>query len=124
MPEFDEPGLLAQLQDLHEQPGKRLQVALAERRDGAEIRRIERDNAHKIDTLAAGQGDAPRRIDAAAIGIEQQRRHHMRVERRLTLLVRIGGHDLDQIELVHDQGQHETGEMAGGHEVLHCQRQQ
>ena len=58
MPEFDEPGLLAQLQDLHEQPGKRLQVALAEVRNGAEIRRIERGNDHEIDTLAAGLGDA------------------------------------------------------------------
>jgi hypothetical protein len=124
MPEFDEPGLLAQFQDLHEQPGKRLQVALAEGRDGAEIRRIERDNAHEIDPLAAGLGDAARRIDAAAIGIEQQRRHHMRVERRLPLLARIGGHDLDQIEFIHDQRQHKTGEMAGGYEVFHRQRQQ
>ena len=99
-------------------------MALAEARDGAEIRRVERDNAHEIDTLAARPGDAPRRIDAAAIGIEQERRHHMRVERRLALLVRIGGHDLDQIELVHDQGQHETGEMIGSYQILHHQRQQ
>ena len=124
MPEFDEPGLLAQLQDLHEQPRKRLQVALAEVRDRAEIRRIKRDNAHEIDTLTAGLGDAARSIDAAAIGIKQQRRHHMRVKRRLALLVRIGGHDLDQIELIHDQAQHETGEMVVGYEVLHRQRQQ
>ena len=60
MPEFGEPSLLAQLQDLNEQPRKRLQVALAEGRDGAEIRRIKRDNAHKINTLAARQGDAAR----------------------------------------------------------------
>src|SRR3974377_265869 len=88
MPEFDEPGLLAQLQDLHENPAKRLKMALAEARDGAEIRRGERGNAHEIDTLATSPGDAPRRIEAPAIGIEQQRRHHMRVERRLSLLVR------------------------------------
>src|SRR5271169_4627237 len=48
----------------------------------------------------------------------------MRVKRRLALLVRIGGHDLDQIELIHDQAQHETGEMVVGYEVLHRQRQQ
>ena len=47
----------------------------------------------------------------------------MRVERRLALLARLGGHDLDEIELVHDQAQHETGEMVLGYEVLHRQRQ-
>ena len=58
MPELDETGLLAQLQNLPEQFAKCLQVPPAEIRDGPEIRCIEPDNAHEIDTLAAGLGDA------------------------------------------------------------------
>src|SRR5215211_3097852 len=38
MPELHQAGLLAQLQNLHEQFAKRLQVPLAKIRDGAEIR--------------------------------------------------------------------------------------
>src|ERR1700720_579537 len=47
MSELHEAGLLAQLQNLPEQFAKRLQVSLAEIRDGAEIRCIERHNAHE-----------------------------------------------------------------------------
>src|SRR5580700_9850919 len=58
MPELDETGLLAQLQNLPEQFAKRLQVTPAEIRDGTEIRWIEPDNAHEIDAFAACLGDA------------------------------------------------------------------
>ena len=42
MPELHLTGLLAQLQNLLEQAAKRLQVKLAEIRDGAEMRCVER----------------------------------------------------------------------------------
>src|SRR4029077_8213587 len=87
---------LAQLQNLPEQFAKRLQVSLAEIRDGAEIRCIERHNAHEIDALAARLGDAARGVDAAAVGIEQQRSHHGRVEWRLAPLTPISAGDLRQ----------------------------
>jgi transposase len=53
MPELHQPGSIAQLQNLPEQLAKRLQLPLAEVRDDAEIRCIERHNAHEIDALAA-----------------------------------------------------------------------
>jgi len=69
MPELDQPGSLAQLQNLPEQLAKRLQVTLAEIRYGTKIRCIEPDNAHEIDALAARLGDAARGVDAAAVRI-------------------------------------------------------
>src|SRR6202011_3470442 len=90
---------------------------------GAEIRCIERHNAHEIDALAARLGDAARGVDAAAVGIEQQRRHHGRVEWRLAPLTPISAGDLSQAEIVPDQAQHKAGEMVLGHKILHCRWQ-
>jgi hypothetical protein len=45
MPELNETGLLAQLQNLPKQFAKRLRVPPAEIRDGPKIRGIERHNA-------------------------------------------------------------------------------
>ena len=81
--ELDQTGLLAQPQHLHEQPCKRRQVTLAEIRDGAEVRRIERHDRHEVDPLAARPGKPARRVDALGVAIKQQRRHHPRVEWRL-----------------------------------------
>src|SRR5271163_3124548 len=111
--------LLAQLQNLLEQIAKRLQVPLAEIRDGPKIRGIERHNAHEIDPLAAGLGDAPRGVDAAAVRIEQQRRHHGGIKRWLAPFAAIGTGDFAQTEIVSDHAQHKAGEMVLGHEVPH-----
>jgi hypothetical protein len=102
MTELHQAGLLAQLQDLLEQLTKRLQVPPAEVRNGAEIRCIERHDAHEIDALAARLGNATRGVEAAAVGIEQQRRHHGRVERRLAPLTAISAGDLSQIKIILD----------------------
>jgi hypothetical protein len=53
MPELNQARLLAQLQNLLEQIAKRLQVPLAEIRDGPEIRGIERHNGSP-----AGSGES------------------------------------------------------------------
>ena len=71
MPELHQAGRLAQMQDLPEQSAKRLQVTLAEIRNSAEIRRIEPDDAHEVDTLAASLADTARGVDAAAVGIRE-----------------------------------------------------
>ena len=44
-------------------------MALAELRDGAEVRRIEPDNAHEVDPLARRLGDPARRVDPVAITV-------------------------------------------------------
>src|SRR5262249_27205658 len=83
MAELHQAGGLAQVQNLRKQRVQRLQMPLAEFRDGTEVRRIEPHNAHEIDALAARLGNTARGINAAAIRIEQQRRHHDRIERWL-----------------------------------------
>jgi hypothetical protein len=51
-------------------------------------------------TLAACLGNTARGINAAAIRIEQQRRHHHRIERRLTALARIAAADRGKIDIL------------------------
>jgi signal transduction histidine kinase len=124
MAELDQAGSLAQMQDLPEQRAQRLQVPPAELRHGAEIRRIERHDAHEINALAARLRDAARGVNAAAIGIEQQRRHHHGIERRLPTIAVIARSDRGEVDLVPHQAQHKAGEMVFGHKVLHLRRQQ
>jgi hypothetical protein len=66
----------------------------AEFRDGTEVRRIEPTQCHEIDALAARLGNTARGINATAIGIEQQRRHHDWIERRLAAIAFIATADL------------------------------
>ena len=73
MAELDQPRLLAKLENLREQAGERLQMALAEVGDGAKIRRFEPDKAHEVDPLARRLGDPARRVDAVAIAVQQER---------------------------------------------------
>ena len=124
MAELHQARPVTQRQNLCEQLPQVLQVALAKVGDGAEIGRVERHNAHEINALAAGLGHAPRGVDAAAIPIEQQRRHHHRVERRLASLAGVAGQDLGQVQLIPHDTQHERREMVLGHKVLRGNRQQ
>jgi len=98
-------------------------VSLAELPDSPEIGRVERHNAHEINTLAAGLGNPARGVDAAAIRIEQQRRHHRGIERRLALLAAVTGRDLGQVQLLGHKAHNEAGEMILGHKVPHRCRQ-
>jgi hypothetical protein len=121
MPELRQARLRTQLQDLQEQFAQRLQVPLAEIRDGAEIRRIKPNNAHEIDPLPARLGNSARGVDAAAVGIQQQRRHHDGIKRRLAALAAVRAGDLGEVDLLLH---HNAGEMALRNEVLHRRRQQ
>ncbi|MFZ1104566.1 MAG: potassium-transporting ATPase subunit KdpA [Hyphomicrobiaceae bacterium] len=103
---------------------QRHQMPSAELGDGAEIRRAEAHEAHEIDALAARLGDATRGIDAAAIRVQQQRRHHRRMERRLALHAGVAGQDLAQVQLLFDHAQHEPGEVVLAHKLLHRHRQE
>src|ERR1700675_3549774 len=99
------------MQDLRKQRAQCLEGPPAELRYGTEIRRIERYNAHEIHPLAARPGNEARGVDAAAIGIEQPRRHHDGIERRLPPLAAIAAGDLGEIDIVPDQAQPKAGEM-------------
>ena len=124
-PSVRQPRLLAQLENLRpNRPGERLQVALAEVRDGAKIRRIEPDNAHEVDPLARRLGDPARRVDAIAIGIKQERRHHRRVKRRLSALARVSRFDLTKLEMLEHKRQNKAGQVVLADKVLHARRQQ
>src|SRR6516162_6369444 len=124
MPELDQAGLLAQQQHLLEQVVQRLQVPLAEIRYRAEIRHIEPHNAHEINPLAARLGDPAGGVNAAAVGIQKQRRHHDRIKRRLAKLAAIAASDLAEINFVPHNVQHKASDMALGNEIRHCHRQQ
>ena len=75
-------------------------MALAEVGDGAKIRRVEPDKAHEVDPLARRLGDPARRLDAVAIAVQQERRHHRRVKRRLPALARVSRFDLAKVEIL------------------------
>jgi hypothetical protein len=124
MPELYEAGLLTQQQHLLEKRAQSLQVPLAEIRYGAEIRHIEPHNAHEIDPLAARLGDPARGVNAAAVGIQQQRRHHDGIKRRLAQLAAIRAGDLAKIDFVPHNAQHKASQMPLGNEIRNCHRQQ
>src|SRR6202043_4267492 len=123
MAEFDQSCRLAQLQNLQEQRAERLQMPLAEVVDGAEIRRIQRHNHHKIVPLAAGPGNAPRRIQPTRIAMQQKRHHHPRIERRLPEPAHIAARYLLEIEALPHKLNDKPRDMAFRHKVLHIRRQ-
>ena len=124
MAELHQSRLLAKLENLGKQSGKRLQVTLAEVRDGAEIRRIEPDNAHEVDPLARRLGDPARRVDPIAIAVEQQPRHHRRIKRRLPAFARVGRFDGAKIEMLEHKRQNKARKVVLADEVPHAGRQQ
>ena len=118
MAELRQPRPLAKLENLREQAGERLQMALAEVGHGAKIRRIEPDEAHEVDPLARSLRDPARRVDAVAIAVQQKRRHHRRVERRLPALARVSRLDLAKVDVAikHQRGFIE-GQLTQAHET-------
>jgi hypothetical protein len=119
VPELHQARLLTKKQNLREQAAQCLQVPLAEIRDGAEIRRIETNNAHEIYPFPARLGDPARRVDATAIRIKQQHRHHGGVKRRLAPLAAVGAYDQGEVNGFLSQAQHKAGQMVRTNEVLH-----
>ena len=88
------------------------------------IRRIEPDNAQEVEPFARRLGDPARRVDAVAIAVQQQRRHHRRVKRRLPALARIRGFDLTKVERLEHKRQNEASQMVLADKVLNARRQQ
>ena len=122
--ELDQPGPLAQAQHLAEKPRQRVQMTLAKLRDRAEVRRVETDDAHEVDAFATSLGDPPRRVDPVAIAVEQKRRHHRRIERRLPAIDPIDPLDGFQIDFLDHQVQDEPRQVILVHELLNRRRKQ
>src|SRR4249920_3812608 len=98
-------------------------MALAEVADRSEVRRIERDNHHKIVPLAAGSSNAPRRIQPACIAMQQKRNHHARIERRLAQPTPIAARDRLEIQALPHQPNDKPRDVVLRHEVPHIRRQ-
>lgn len=124
MPQLYQTGLLAQLQHLHEQAGQGVQVTSAELRDGPEIGAALRCHRHEVKALFARPCQPPRRIDPAAVPVQQQRRHHPRIKRRIAAYLVIAVEDRRQIQVVADHVADEVRHMSGRYEFLHRTRQQ
>jgi len=101
----------AKRQDLAEQTGNRVLVALDEPRDRRVIGLLLRRQHPKRDVLVTGPLDHPRRPDAARVGIEQQRDHHRRVIGRPAAAVDAIGR-IERVEIhLGDRVDHKPREM-------------
>src|SRR5262245_8896337 len=99
-------------------------MTLPEVGDRAKIWRVVRHDHHEIDPLGAGLRDPPRGINARAIGIEQQGRHHARIERRLTKPALVACDDLRHIQVLARQSDDELRQMVRRHIIDHRRRQE
>ena len=99
-------------------------MTLAKVGDGAKIRRVKADHAHEVDPLTRRLGDPPRRVDAVAIGVKQQRRHHRRIKRRLPALAPVGSLDLPKVKMIEDQPNDKARQVVRADKVLHARRKQ
>src|SRR5215469_17064151 len=72
----------------------------------------------------SSQAWAIRRIEAAAIGIEQQRHHHGRMVRRVAPLLVIGRKDRAQIQFLPHRVAHEMRHVSGRNQFMDRRRQQ
>ena len=81
----------------------------------AKIWRVVRHDHHEIHPLGACLRDPPRGIKTRAIGIEQQGRHHARIEWRLTKPAFVACDDLRQIQVLARQSDDELRQMVRRH---------
>ena len=123
VPEPHQTGLLGQLQHLHEQSRQRLQMPSAEFRERAEVRWVACRDHHEVGALHGRLGDPPRRVDAARIAMQKQRRHHPRIEGGLAEHAPVAAGNRRQIKLLPDQRHDQPRQVVLGHIVLHTRRQ-
>jgi hypothetical protein len=78
----NETGIRTQRENLPEQGGQRVLVALTEPRDRGVVRDLMRGDDADRDVFLARALDGPRRPHPARVRVEQGRHHHPRLERR------------------------------------------
>jgi hypothetical protein len=120
----NQTGVGAQRENLAEQAGQRILVALAEPRDRRVVRDLVRGHNANRDVFLARALDRPRRPHATRIRVEQQPHHHRRLERRPAVpVVPIGGIERAEIHL-RDRVDHKPREVPLGQPVTDVGRQQ
>src|ERR1700733_5951028 len=95
----------------------------AELADRAEVGRIARHDHHEVRPLHRRPGDPPRRVEAARIAVQKQRRHHPRVKRRLPQPAPVAAAHRGKVKLLSNQRHDQPRKMLLGHVVLHARRQ-
>src|SRR3984885_698160 len=95
----------------------------AELADRAEVGRIARHDHHEVRPLHRRPGDPPRRVEAARIAVQKQRRHHPRVKRRLPQPAPVAAAHRGKVKLLSNQRHDQPRQMLLGHVVLHARRQ-
>jgi len=102
VPELHQPSLPAELQHLHEESGQRLEVDPAKLRNRRVVRMVPRRDHPERDVVVRLALDLSRRCDSAAVTVEQQRRHHLRMVRRIPAqLLLVVPLDICQIKFAH-----------------------
>ena len=114
----------AQSKHLAEQIGERREVATPEGGHGAEVRPLHAGHRHEVHALFAAARDPPRRVDAAAIGVKQQRHHHPRVVGRVAALLVERGKDGGEVQRLAHGVADEVREVPGRHQLARRGRQQ
>jgi len=124
VPELHQPRRAAQPQHLHEQRAQRREVPAAELRDRAEIGTAHAGHRHEVHPLLARPLQLARRIDAAAVTIEQQRHHQRRMIGRIAALLAIAREDRSKVKLRADRLTDEVSRVLRRHEILDRRRKQ
>jgi hypothetical protein len=103
----------------------RLLLHVVKAHDGDVIEAIARAHlAPDARVISATLANPPRRTEAARITVQQQRRQHPRIERRLAERTRLATSDLREIQALADQRQDEPRQVVLRHVVLHVCRQE
>ena len=100
--ESHQAGLLAQDEDLEEEPREGGQVATAELADGLVVGPRLPGEDHEADVRAEALLDAPRTGDPGGVAVEQDLEHQRGVVRRHAPGLVVGGQEGRQVELGHE----------------------
>ena len=123
-PDPRQTGVRAQRQDLAEEASDRVLVTLTKARDRRVIGALVRHDHAIGDILDALALDHPRRTLPTAIGVEQQRDHHLRIVRRAAHTIRVVG-PIERVQIhVLDRRQQEPREMTRRQPIPQIRRKQ
>src|SRR5690606_17124430 len=82
-----------------------------------------RHDHHEVRTLHRRLRDPPRGVDAARVGMQEQRRHHARIERRLAERAAVAADNPGKIKRFPHERHDQPRQMSRGHIVLNARRQ-
>ena len=103
MPQLYQSRRPAQTQNLNEQTAEGRKVALAKVGNRPEVRPVHRRHRHEVEPFLAAPRHPTRRIHALTVGVQQKRRHHARIIRRITARLRVVPGDRRKIQLLANQ---------------------